>query len=78
MVSSGRHPKKPIADALRDVARDGLEVVEVHKGHRWGALVCTSCGERAPIYSTPRVPEDTARLLRKFDRAHRHPADEDG
>lgn len=72
MVSKGRHPKKPIADALAAVARDGLRVDEIHKGHRWGALVCTVCGTQLAIYSTPRVPEHNADRIRKFDRNHRH------
>jgi hypothetical protein len=72
MVSRGRHPKKVIADALRAVARDGLDVVEVHRGHRWGELVCLTCGSRLALHSTPRVPENTARRVSKFDFAHRH------
>jgi hypothetical protein len=74
MVSRGRHPKKPISDALRAVARGGLEVVEVHRGHRWGDLVCTTCGVRLALFSTPRVPEDTARRIRIFDLKHQHVA----
>lgn len=72
MVSKGRHPKKQIADALAAVARDGLEVNEIHRGHRWGALVCTVCKAKLPIWSTPRVPEGTAKDVRRFDRQHRH------
>lgn len=72
VVSRGRHPKAPIAAALAEVARPGLEVEEVHKGHRWGVLICTECGTRLAIWSTPRVPENTARDIRKFDRNHRH------
>jgi hypothetical protein len=30
----GRHPKKPIADALKAVAREGLEVVEIQEEQR--------------------------------------------
>ncbi len=72
MVSGGRHPKKPIAAALKAVTRDGLEVVEVHRGHRWGVLVCTVCGDRLALHSTPRVPEDTARRVGRFEITHRH------
>jgi hypothetical protein len=61
MVSKGRHPKKSIADALADVARDGLDVLEVHRGHRWGVLVCTVCGAELALWSSPRVPEDAAK-----------------
>jgi len=76
MVSGGRHPKKPIADALRAVTRDGLEVVEIHRGHRWGVLVCTVCGADLTLNSTPRVPEDTARRVARFDLKHRHEREE--
>lgn len=72
MVSTGRHPKKQIADALASVARDGLTVVPIHRAHRWGALVCDVCGENLAIASTPRVPEDTAKRIRKFEAKHRH------
>jgi hypothetical protein len=76
MVSKGRHPKQPIAAALTAVDRPGLEVVEIHKGHRWGALICTKCRTDLPIWSSPRVPEDTARNIHRFDIRHRH--DEEG
>jgi len=59
MVSGGRHPKKPIADALKSVARDGLMVVEIHRGHRWGMLRCTVCGaiwRCTPHLGFPRTP----------------------
>jgi hypothetical protein len=72
MVSRGRHPKKPIADALAEVARDGLEVVEIHRGHRWGALVCATRKARLALYSTPRVPENTAKNIYRFGLQHRH------
>ncbi len=49
VVSSGRHPKKPIADALAAVAGDNLRVDQIHKGHRWGVLVCVICGDDLSI-----------------------------
>jgi hypothetical protein len=76
VVSRGRHPKKQISDALTAVARPGLEVHEIHKGHRWGALTCTTCKASLPIWSTPRVPEDTAKNIRRFDLKHRHEEDQ--
>ena len=76
LVSLGRHPKKPIADALKAVAREGLEVVEIHRGHRWGALVWV-CGADLALHSTPRVPEDTARRVGRFDLKHRHEQEEE-
>lgn len=72
MVSAGRHPKKQIADALAAVSRDGLTVQEIHRAHRWGVLTCTSCGENLGIPSTPRVPEDSAKRIRRFEANHRH------
>ena len=72
VVSTGRHPKKPIADVLAATDRPGLETIQIHKGHRWGVLRCTTCGDTLAIYSTPRVPEDTAERIRKFDLRHRH------
>lgn len=72
MVSRGRHPKAPVAEALASVTREGLQVEEIHKGHRWGALTCTRCGQRLGIWSTPRVPGDLAKEIRRFDRKHRH------
>jgi hypothetical protein len=72
MVSRGRHPKKPIADALADVARPGLDVEEIHRGHRWGVLSCTVCGDSLAIWSTPRVPENLARQIRRFADRHQH------
>ena len=73
MVSRGRHPKKAIADALADVVQDGVvEVEEIHRGHRWGVLTCTICGDQLAIWSTPRVPENLARQIRKFADRHLH------
>jgi hypothetical protein len=74
MVSRGRHPKKPIADALAAVARPTLEVTEIHKGHRWGVLRCTDCLNYLPIWSTPQVPENLARRIRRFATDHDHGA----
>lgn len=72
MVSKGRHPKAPIAKAIKAVNRDGLRVDEIHKGHRWGALTCTHCGASLSIWSTPRSPENVASEIHKFDVKHRH------
>ncbi|MDR1266289.1 MAG: hypothetical protein LBK42_12235 [Propionibacteriaceae bacterium] len=80
MVSKGRHPKKPIADALGHLDQARFEVEEVHKGHRWGKVTCRACGENVPVYSTPRSPEDNAEAIGRFARRHdgRHSAADDG
>lgn len=72
MVDPGSTPQEAIAQALKAVARNGLQVTEIHRGHRWGALVCTVCGADLAIHSTPKVPEHTADRIRKFDLHHRH------
>jgi hypothetical protein len=72
MVSKGRHPKKPIADGLAKLDAVRFSVVEVHKGHRWGKVVCVACGADLALYSTPRVPEHTAEQIGKFATTHAH------
>ncbi len=75
VVSSGRHPKKPIVDALAAVARPGLRVDQIHKGHRWGVLVCEVCGDDLSLWSTPSVPEHVAKRVHRFAGRHRHEED---
>ncbi len=53
-----------------DPARFAID--EIHKGHRWGVVRCLACGMTLPIYSTPRVPEDNARAIRRFADNHDH------
>jgi hypothetical protein len=71
MTSKGRHPKNEIANALRDCVDTGLVVEEVHRAHRWGRVVCPGCGASRGIWSTPRVPADHPRQLRRFVERHR-------
>ncbi len=75
VVSSGRHPKKPIADALAAVARPGLRVDQIHKAHRWGVLVCEVCGDDLSLWSTPSVPKHVAKRVHRFAGRHRHEED---
>lgn len=46
----GSAPKQAIADALKAVARDGLDMVAVHRSHRWDMLVCTVCGDDLALH----------------------------
>ena len=72
MVTRGRHPKGPVNAALR-IAKDcGVELEEVHRGHRWGVLHCNVCGARLAIWSTPRVPDAHGRDIIRFAEKHRH------
>ena len=72
MVSKGRHPAKTIADALNQLDPEKFAVEEIHKGHRWGRVLCRKCGQNVPVYSTPRVPEDNAELITRFAKKHDH------
>lgn len=75
MVSAGRHPKNPINAVIGELPQ-GIEMVPVHKGHRWGMLECVACGATEAIWSTPRDADNHARRLIKFVARHSH--DEEG
>lgn len=70
MISSGRHPKKEIADALRQAEDVGLTVHRIHRGHRWGELECDECGSAFAIWSTPRNAGTHAKQISRFTDAH--------
>lgn len=72
MISSGRHPKKEIADALRAAEQAGLDVQEVHRGHRWGEVTCLPCSARFAVWSTPRDPGTHAKQVERFTARHTH------
>ncbi|WIY83715.1 hypothetical protein [Propionimicrobium sp. PCR01-08-3] len=72
VISKGRHPKNAINKVLYELNDAWFEVVEVHKGHRWGKVVCRECGMTVPIWSTPRVPEHNADAIRRFMHNHKH------
>lgn len=72
MTSSGRHPKKEIAEVLRLAQSAGLVVREIHRGHRWGEVICTPCQSNRSVYSTPRDPSTHAKQIDRFIRAHTH------
>jgi hypothetical protein len=71
MVSAGRHPKKEVAEALRRAEAAGLAVREIHRGHRWGEVLCMSCPARQAVYSTPRNPATHAKIIGWFVEKHR-------
>lgn len=72
MVSKGRHPKSAVADALKALPRDRFEVVPVHNGHRWGKVVCHTCGASVAVWSTPRDADNHADQIRRFAVNHEH------
>jgi hypothetical protein len=72
MISSGRHPKKEIADALRQAEAAGLSVREIHRGHRWGEVKCNPCQATRDVWSTPRNPGTHAKQIDRFTNNHTH------
>lgn len=72
MVSSGRHAKKEIADALRRAEEAGFLIKRNHRGHRWGELTCGVCYMSRSIWSTPRDPGTHAKQLHRFVSSHTH------
>lgn len=67
-----RHPRKEIEAAIKDAEAQGWTVVE-GRGHCWGVLRCPwndvecRCGEFCvtSVWSTPRVPENEARKIKR-------------
>jgi hypothetical protein len=72
MVSAGRHPQKEIAEALKRSKEAGLDIHEIHRGHRWGEVVCVRCSASRDIYSTPRNPGTHAKQIDRFSAQHTH------
>jgi hypothetical protein len=72
MVSAGRHQRKEIADALKRARAAGLDVNEIHRGHRWGEVICATCPASRDVYSTPRSPGAHAKQIDRFTQDHTH------
>ena len=70
MVSSGRHPKKEIAEALHRLERIGFVVRRINRGHRWGEVLCPSCQASRDVYSTPRDAGTHAKQITRFVDRH--------
>ncbi len=81
-MASLRHPDKAIEAALGYARRNGWTAIKSAGGsaHAWGVLRCPGDCPQVSIYSTPRVPENHARALRRaVDRCpHNEEADDDG
>ncbi len=62
-----RHPNKHIEKSIRYAESLGWRV-EISEGHAWGRLYCplgTRGGCRISVWSTPMVPENHARQIRR-------------
>jgi len=66
-VAGGRHPNKVIQAALVYATQQRWTVIKSTGGsaHAWGVMRCAGDCPQVSIYSTPRVPENHARALRK-------------
>jgi len=72
MVSKGRHPKNPIAQALKALDRTKFDIEELHIGHTWGLVRCLTCDDTVRVWGTPRVPENNAADIQRFAQRHQH------
>src|SRR5437867_1612293 len=66
-MSRPRHPNKHIEAAVQHAESLGW-LLRKSKGHAWGHLYCplkSRAGCIVSVYSTPRVPENHARHIRR-------------
>ncbi len=66
-MSRPRHPKAPVEKAVQYAEQLGWRV-EISNGHAWGRLYCPRSSREGciiSVWSTPRVPENHARHIRK-------------
>ncbi len=62
-----RHPNKVIEDALAYARQHRWAVIKTSGGsaHAWGVMRCPGDCPQVSVFSTPRVPENHARALRR-------------
>lgn len=62
-----RHPSRVIEEALTYARAHGWLVIKSTGGaaHAWGVMRCPGDCPQVSIFSTPRVPENHARALRR-------------
>lgn len=78
MPARQRHPKKEVEAALAAAETDGFLVAPTKSGHRWGYVRCKRCQQQdLSVWSTPRVPENMARNVRRFMKRHSHRGEEE-
>ncbi len=79
-MASERHPNKSIQAALAYAARQGWTVTKSTGGsaHAWGVMRCPGDCPQVSVFSTPRVPENHARALRRAVDRCPHPKEDDG
>lgn len=62
-MSSQRHPKKEVREALELAAAHGWKVEKKH-GHAWGVIRCGK-GCKASVSSTPKNPGNHAKQIKR-------------
>jgi hypothetical protein len=77
---AGRHPSRVIQEALTYARDHGWKVIKSGGGsaHAWGVMRCAGDCPQASVFSTPRVPANHARALRRAVDRCPHSAREDG
>ncbi|WP_103501965.1 MULTISPECIES: hypothetical protein [Streptomyces] len=71
MISSGRHPKKEVQQALEEARKAGFRVEESKNGHRWGWVICCGCKDKETVSGTPKNAGTEAKRVRQFIRQHK-------
>ena len=68
MVAQLEHPKKEVRKALKQARAAGWSVVKAkgRSSHTWGTVVCPVGVCQLRVSGTPRVPEDSARVIRSI------------
>lgn len=76
---AGRHPNKEIEAALGYARSQGWDMIKSSGGaaHAWGVMRCPGDCAQVSIYSTPRVPQNHARALRRAVDRCPHSGDDD-
>ena len=70
------HPRQQVREALAEATAAGFDVTDTSKhGHGWGYIGCLVCGQKFPVWSTPRNADIHARKIRRFMRRHHHQED---
>jgi hypothetical protein len=78
------HPKKQVRHALDEADRvrdeNGNRCFDVEdtsaSGHGWGYVLCRSCSQKFPVWSTPKNADNHANQIGRFIRRHNHEEDE--
>jgi len=72
VISRGRHQKGDVAAALDRAQAVGFKVEPDKNGHRWGWVICCTCGDKQYVSGTPKSPSTEAKKIDQFVRKHRH------